>query len=130
MGLGDGVLEFPPLLRLLREGDELFTSRNGEDAKVLVLCAVLELDWPFPGREIRPARRKADVDDVWKGELLEQLCALSLVDADASGNGVGEEATIRAVLVCAGGDVWRLEAIDGVVVRRTTNEADALLCTV
>lgn len=94
MGLGDGVLEFPPLLRLLREGDELFARGDGEDAKVLVLCAILELDWPFPGREVRSARRKADVDDVWKRELLEQLGTLSLVDADAGGNGVGEEAAV------------------------------------
>ena len=81
--LGDGVLEFPPLQRLLREGDKLFAGRDGEDTKVLVLCAVLELLRPLPGRQIRSTGREADLDDVREREFLEKLCALRQEDADA-----------------------------------------------
>ena len=83
MRLGDGVLEIPPLERLLREGDELFAGRDGEDAEVLVLCAVLELLGPLPGGEIRTAGGEADLDDVREREVLEKLCALRQEDADA-----------------------------------------------
>ncbi len=128
MGLGDGVLEVPPLLRLLGERDKLLAVRDGEDAEVLVLRAVLELLGPFPGGKVRSAGGEADVYDVGKKELLEQLRTLRLEDVDAGGDGVGEETAIRAVLVGSSGHLWCWEDIDGVVVGGTTNKTEALLC--
>jgi len=87
MGLGDGVLELPRVLGLLSERDELLGGRNGEDPQVLVLGAIIELDMPLPGREICASGRKAEFDDVWELEFLEQLGAFSLEDAHTADTG-------------------------------------------
>ena len=127
MRLGDGVLELPDVEGLLGEGDELFAGGDGEGAEVLVLSAILELLGPLPGRKIRAARGEADLDDVGQCEVLEELCALGLEDTDACGDGVGEETAVGAVLVRACGNLGCLKVLDGIIVRRTTDETKALL---
>ena len=128
MRLGDGILEFPPLLRLVGERDKLLAGLDGEDAEVLVLGAVLKLLGPFPSGKVRSAGGEADLYDVGKRKLLEQLRALGLEDADASRDGVGEETAIGAVLVRSSGHFWCLEGVDRVIIGGTTNKTEALLC--
>ena len=91
-----------------------------------MLCAVLELLRPLPGGKVRPAGGEADLHYVGEREVLEQLCALRLEDADAGGDGVGEETAIGAVLVRSCGHFGSLEALDGLIVGCATNETKAL----
>ena len=92
-----------------------------------MLSAILELLGPLPYREVRSAGGEADLHDVGELELLEELRALRLEDVDAGGDGVGEETAVGRVLEGACGDLWGLEAIDGVVRGRTTDETEGLL---
>ena len=92
-----------------------------------MLCTILELLRSLPDGEVRSAWGEGDLDDVWKDELLEKLCVLRLEDANAGGDGVGEETAVGAVLVRACGNLGCLKVLDGIIVRRTTDETKALL---
>src|SRR5258708_3532538 len=72
MGFGNSVLNIPSVLRLLRKGYELFASGDREDAQVLVLTAVSELDMTLPGREICPTWRKTELNPISNPQPLKQ----------------------------------------------------------
>ena len=92
-----------------------------------MLCTILELLRSLPDGEVRSAWGEGELDDVWKYKLLEKLCALRLEDANAGGDGVGEETAIGAVLKCARWNFGCLEAIDRFVVGCAADEAKRLL---
>jgi hypothetical protein len=64
MGFRNSILNTPSVLVLLREGYELLPSGDREDAQVLVLNAISELDMTLPRREICPAWRKPEFNNI------------------------------------------------------------------
>jgi hypothetical protein len=129
VAFADGVLQLPSVHALLSKRNELFPSARAEYAKVLVLRAVLELDGAFPGADVRSTRREPEVDDIGKGELLQELGTLCLVDTDHGGQGICIETTIGAVAHCFGRYIWFNESGDGVVGRCPVDESKGLLST-
>jgi len=83
MGFGNSVLNIPSVQGLLRKGYELFTGGDSEDAQVLMLTAVSELDMTLPGREICPAWRKTELNNIGNCELVKQNRRLRLMNAYA-----------------------------------------------
>lgn len=130
MALADGVLQLPSLHALLGKRNELFSSAHAEYAKVLMLCAVLELDGALPSADVCSTRREAEVDDVRKGKFLQELGTLCLVDTDHGGQGIGIETAIGAVAHRFGRCIWCDKSGDGVVARCPVDEPKGLLCTI
>jgi hypothetical protein len=80
MGFGNGVLNIPSVQGLLRKGYELFPGGDSEDAQVLMLTAVSELNMTLPSGEICPAWRKTDINNIRNCELVKQNRSIRLMD--------------------------------------------------
>ena len=94
-----------------------------------MLSTILELNRSFPSREISPSRRKAEFNHVRHIELLDELCALSLENSNASADRIRKEPPIGAVMVGTSWNIWSLEAIDGIVRRSSANQTKPFLST-